>query len=132
MKRLLLSLVLVVSAIVSYASDYNYLIVQNNSGEETTYVLSGLVISMNEGTLKFTNAEVKDVTISISDVKKMYFAETSAINSIFANGQEGVVVYDLSGKVVGTYTSREAMESVLGKGLYIIKTQNGVTKEILK
>lgn len=131
MKRILLSLALLVSAFASYAADYRYLIVENNDGTEATYVLSGLSISMKDGQITFTNDEVTDVATTITDVKKMFFAETSAINATFAEA-DGVVVYDLSGKRIGAFKTREAMEQTIGKGVYVIKSGSTTRKELLK
>lgn len=131
MKRILLSLALLVSAVVTYAADYRYLVVEGNDGTEATYVLSGLSISMSGGVLTFANDEVTGVTASVDNVKKMYFAETSAINATFADGGS-VTVFDMSGKTVGTFSSREQMEKSLGKGVYVIKSGSTVRKELLK
>lgn len=131
MKRILLSLALLVSAVVTYAADYRYLVVEGNDGTEATYVLSGLSISMSGGVLTFANDEVTGATASVDNVKKMYFAETSAINSTFADGGS-VTVFDMSGKAVGTFSSREQMEKSLGKGVYVIKSGSTVRKELLK
>lgn len=132
MKKFFLSLILSVSTMFSFATDYKYIIVQNTDGTETTYALAGLKMSLKENVITVNNNEVIGSTINITDVKKMYFSETSAISKTFFNGGDGAVVYDMSGKIVGTYSTIEEMESTLKNGLYIIKTKNGVKKEIKK
>ena len=67
---------------MAHADDYPYLTFLDTNGTEQSVVATGLVITFSDGQMNATDNNGKVTTISLSDLKKMYFSSaTSAIDS---------------------------------------------------
>ena len=122
MKQLLIIFSLVLRSFTAKAGDYKFLILESNDG--TTYSMNaiGLTLSFSDGNLVSSDG----TTVSLNNLVKMYFSETSGISTLptFSNNSH-VIVYTIAGIQAGTYSDIMEAVSNLSKGLYIIKQKDG-------
>ena len=108
------------------ADDFHYLTFETTDGAKASVEISSLSITIDGTTLMAGNQ-----TFVLSNLSKMYFSvsdETSSATGIRQlgnlNSQEILAVYDLQGHQI----AKEQMK----KGVYIVKTQAGTYKIVLK
>lgn len=118
------------SAMAVRAADYKSLVFQTSDGT-TAVDLSSLVLTVADGKLVAANASGTQ-TFDLATLSKMYFSteEATGVKSVTTDGKASpLLVYDLSGRKVGSYTSLEAAKSVLRQGVYVVR-QNDKTFKI--
>jgi hypothetical protein len=105
------------------ATDFNFLTFEKADGSMVSLPVSGLTLTFIDGNLVASDG----TTLPLASLTKMFFTETSGISTVqsLASGPSGI--YTISGIYVG-----EASNSLsrLPKGVYIIKSPQGVTKKI--
>lgn len=125
---------LLLTAMSVRASDYKSLVFQDNSGT-TAIDLSSLVITVADGKLVATNAS-GTVTLSLSDLTKMYFSNddaTTGIKQAETTGEASPVqAYDIAGRSMGTFDSLASAKAQLRQGVYVIKQNNKTFKIVVK
>lgn len=133
MRKFVLLLMVWGSALVAQAEDYPYLTFEMTDGAKVSVSVESLTLSFNETTLTAGSQ-----TFTIFNLAKMYFTTTSetttgiesidnlSIDRLLSKDDE---VYDLSGKRVMSGTSSNAK---LKRGVYIIKTKDGISKIAVK
>lgn len=121
------------SAFVAQAEGYPYLTFEMTDGAKVSVSVESLTLSFSEMTLTAGSQ-----TFTLSNLAKMYFTATSetttgiesidnlSIDRLLSKDDE---VYDLSGKRVLSGTSYNAK---LKRGVYIIKTKEGISKIAVK
>ncbi len=121
------------SAFVAQAEGYPYLTFEMTDGAKVSVSVESLTLSFSEMTLTAGSQ-----TFTLSNLAKMYFTATSetttgiesidnlSIDRLLSKDDE---VYDLSGKRVLRGTSSNAK---LKRGVYIIKTKEGISKIAVK
>lgn len=119
MKRLLLSIFILMITLIAKAEGYHYLTFEMVNGQKVSVPSSELVIAFHDGKLT-TGGQ----TFEIANLKKMYFTlddATTSIKSINHNAfDESTDVYDLNGKRIA--------KGEIRKGIYIIKGKDETYK----
>lgn len=133
MRKFVLLLMVWGSSLVAQAEDYPYLTFEMTDGAKVSVSVESLKLSFSETTLTAGSQ-----TFTISNLSKMYFTTTSetttgieyidnlSIDRLLSKDDE---VYDLSGKRVLSRTSSNAK---LKRGVYIIKSKDGISKIAVK
>ncbi|MBE6312774.1 MAG: hypothetical protein E7076_06435 [Bacteroidales bacterium] len=131
MKKLWLFFLLMCSA-VTHAYDYPYLVFQTSNGELTTVSVESLTMSVSDENLQVTNID-GDTSFPILALSKMYFdSETTAMPQVQGCFSEKVVVFSVVGTQMGVFSSEAEALDALPRGVYIIKSNSGIIKKILK
>ena len=134
MKRVILILVLVASAVLSVSADnFNFLTLQQADGTEQSFNVSGLTITFSDGNM-LVSQDGTTTTLSLKDLNKMYFSVTSGIRQpeSVATKMETASVYDLQGRKVADNVQLSTINSELPKGGYIVKQGNTSVKIAVK
>lgn len=130
MRIFLLSFLLSLSALAMQGADFTYLTFQTEDGSEYSVVASGLSISFQDGNLVASDG----TSLPLTNLRKMYFSNASNISGLAGEKANGMVtVYNLQGKLLGSYPSLSEATAAMGKGLFLIKEENGKTqKKVVK
>ena len=134
MKRVILILVLVASAVLSVSADnFNFLTLQQADGTEQSFNVSGLTITFSDGNMLVSQGGTT-TTLSLKDLNKMYFSVTSGIRQpeSVATKMETASVYDLQGRKGADNVQLSTINSELPKGVYIVKQGNTSVKIAVK
>ena len=97
MKKVFL-LLAVCTAMMAYASTYNYLVFTNTEGTNTIFNVKNLTLNVEGSDLQVTNAD-GTVSILLTALKSMQFLEDSIISAVenVLNADAAVQVYSVSG-----------------------------------
>jgi len=134
MKKLLLSSMLCLFALVAWAGDYDYLVVQLENNSTVSYTSIGLELSFADGVMTVTSSDGDAAEYSVSDLQMLYFSdaavsgEATAIASVMVSESEPVEVYSANGSYVGRYSSKSEAQSTLQRGVYLLKGERAVVK----
>ena len=119
MKKLLLSLMLLLGTFTAHAEDYPYLTFQMTDGARVSVSSSSLTISISGTTLK-----AGDQSFTVSNLSKMYFSdhdESTGIETLCVSDWNEITdIYDLNGKKV----TKDQMQ----KGVYVVRSKKGTHK----
>lgn len=114
------------TALHIHAEGYPYLVLENTDGSTYSLSASGLTLTFSDGNLVASDG----TTVSLSQLRKMYFSETSSINNLKHLSSDEVTVFTPSGVSMGHFPSISTAVSRLPKGLYIIQEQDGMNHKI--
>ena len=130
MKKVFL-LLAVCSAMMAYASTYNYLVFTNTEGTNTVFSVANLWLNVDGSDLQVTNAD-GTVSILLTALKSMQFSEDSIISAVenVLNADAAVQVYSVSGSLLGSYGSLIEAAQTLDAGAYVI-SNGSVTQTIV-
>ena len=132
MKKVFLFVLGLAGTLMAHADDYPYLTFLDTNGTEQSVVATGLVITFSDGQMNATDNNGKVTTISLSDLKKMYFSSaTSAIDSTGTEEEakdSEVEVFTLAGNSRGKYEDIRQAKTALQKGVYVVKRSNQTLK----
>lgn len=130
MKRVILLIGFIVSALGMHADDYPYLAFQNTDGEVTILTANGLTLSYADGVLTAVTGGSSQ-TFETSKLSRMYFTDTATgIVSLNADGKpQAVEVFTADGRNLGRFASLQEAAKRLPKGAYVVKA-NGQTIKI--
>lgn len=123
MKKILVLVVAVVSAVMAQAGDYAYLVFVNQNNDTTALSVTDMTLKVQENSLSVTNAD-GTVNFTLTDLQFMQFMTEdgqmamSIDNMLDANAP--IDVYTIMGVKVGHYNSLPEAAEVLGKGSYVI------------
>ena len=142
MKRIYLSLMLLLGVTTASAQNYDYLILQENSGNATGLKIDGLKLTFDKGNLVAQNAEGTK-TIALADMQKMYFSSNPTSVGSVANGdvKDLVTVENGTLKVNAPADAKVAVYSVDGRqvkpgklttGTYVVRVNNKSVKVLVK
>lgn len=119
MKKLLLSLMLLLGTFTAHAEDYPYLTFEMTDGARVSVSSSSLTISISGTTLK-----AGDQSFTVSNLSKMYFSdhdESTGIETLCVSDWNEITdIYDLNGKKV----TKDQMQ----KGVYVVRSKKGTYK----
>lgn len=126
MKKYLLS-VLTVATAIAVNAEYKRLVFSSSDGTEQSIGLTNLNITFADGEMVATS-EGEMVKMPLASMQSMEFSNevVSNIPSI-SMAEERVTVYDTLGRRVGSYESSAAASAALPSGVYVFKTENGIT-----
>lgn len=130
MKKVFL-LLAVCTAMMAYASTYNYLVFTNTEGTNTIFNVKNLTLNVEGSDLQVTNAD-GTVSILLTALKSMQFLEDSIISAVenVLNADAAVQVYSVSGSLLGSYGSLIEAAQTLDAGAYVI-SNGSVTQTIV-
>lgn len=130
MKKVFL-LLAVCTAMMAYASTYNYLVFTNTEGTNTVFSVANLWLNVDGRDLQVTNAD-GTVSILLTALKSMQFSEDSIISAVenVLNADAAVQVYSVSGSLLGSYGSLIEAAQTLDAGAYVI-SNGSVTQTIV-
>lgn len=130
MKKVFL-LLAVCTAMMAYASTYNYLVFTNTEGTNTIFNVKNLTLNVEGSDLQVTNAD-GTVSILLTALKSMQFLEDSIISAVenVLNADAAVQVYSVSGSLLGSYGSLMEAAQTLDAGAYVI-SNGSVTQTIV-
>ena len=133
MKKILFLILFAGSALSSLAYDYPYLAFQTSNGSVTTVAVESLTLTVSGSSLVATNDD-GSVTLSLSDLSKMYFTTEAAtgISNVSSNTGNEVDVYTIAGIYIGRYSSFASARDRLGSGVYIVKSESRTQKITVK
>jgi hypothetical protein len=132
MKKEFLFVLGLAGTLMAHADDYPYLTFLDTNGTEQSVAATGLVITFSDGQMNATDNNGKVTTISLSDLKKMYFSSTtSAIDSTETEEEtkdSEVEVFTLAGNSLGKYEDIRQAKTALQKGVYVVKRSHQTLK----
>ncbi|MBP5339371.1 MAG: hypothetical protein J6Z14_08755 [Prevotella sp.] len=138
MKKLMMTTIVLLAALVVQAEDfaYPYLTFQTADGKKQSAPVSLLVMTVVGDQLVLQNP-IGSATFPLASLSKMYFSQTEAGSTVTAvsspSQAEGAVqVYTPSGIFVGNYASLAKAKGSLARGIYVIKTENATFKTTVK
>lgn len=132
MNKYLLTALMLVTAFVSKA-EYDQLVFQTAAGSDRVIGLTNLCITFADGKMTAIS-DGEEVVIDLLNLKSMEFNNSSGIAENFAAdtlSAGSVTVYSAAGQIAGTFTSVEDAYKHLTEGVYIFKTDNGVTFKMI-
>jgi hypothetical protein len=124
MKKIALTLLILVGTLTAQADGYTYLTFETTDGAKASVAIESLTLSINGTTL---TAGTQSFTLT--NLAKMYFSttdeSTTGIESISIETlDEATDIYDLQGHKV--------TKAQMTKGVYIVKTKTGTHKIVKK
>ena len=125
MKKIALTLLILVVTLTAQAEDFAYLTFETTDGAKASVAVEGLTLSISETTLT-----VGTQSFTLTNLSKMYFSttdeSTTGISEVMkADLNEATEIYDLSGKKI---VNSKSSNSKLPRGVYVIKTKQGTFK----
>ena len=128
MKRLLLTLFIVVTSLMARADDYPYMIFQTTDGTIHAMAVESLNMEINNGQLVATNNE-ETQTFTLTDLNRMFFCDdTTGIDEVFSDDAGEVTVFTVMGVFVGKYPNANEAVNALNGGVYLLKTKSNTVK----
>lgn len=111
-------------------AEFNRLVFRTLTGGEQSVGLTDLKITFADGQLLAT-ADGESVAIDLNSLSSMEFAyvEPTGIANTAIEG--AVTAYSADGINYGAFESKDAAAAALPNGLYIIKSETGLTSKLL-
>ena len=130
MKKVFL-LLAVCTAMMAYASTYNFLVFTNTEGTNTAFSVKDLTLKVEGSDLLITNAE-GTVSMLLTAMKSMQFSEDGTVSAVenILNADTPVQVFSVSGTSLGVYGSLMEAAQTLKAGAYVI-SNGSVTQTIV-
>ncbi len=114
--------------VIAVAADYPWLTFKMTDDSEISVLAADLAINSQNGYLILSSAFV-DKTIPLDQIYSMRFTTTSAGVETIEDIQSAVGdYYNLSGIMIGSFSSSDAARNVLPPGIYIVKNNSGSHK----
>ena len=132
MKKVFL-LLAVCTAMMAYASTYNYLVFTNQAGTTTAFKVNNLTLEVDGTDLQVTNDE-GTVTLILTELASMQFSVDQTVTSVenVLNADAPVQVYSVTGASIGTYCSMVEAAKGLNAGTYVISSGNQSLTVVIK
>lgn len=116
--------------LASWAADYPWLTFTMKDHTEISVASDNLDITFTDNNLRIVSSVVNQ-TIPVSRIASMKFnVSVTGVDEIEKDGVVPMSYYDLSGKYVGRYVSRDAAREALPSGIYIVKDRKKNSKII--
>ena len=124
MRKVLLSLILMMGALAANADSYTYLTFELTDGSKASVSVSSVSLNFSGTTLTVGNE-----TYTLTNLSKMYFTTsdqtTTGIESVTTETlNEAAEIFDLNGHKV--------QKAEMKKGIYIVKTKTGTHKMVVR
>lgn len=130
MKRFILSVICVMSFFGMQAQSYDYLTFQTSDGEQSVAAL-GTVITFSNGNMVVKNGQ-EEYTIALSNLNKFYFSDSASGIQEMEKSSEPVVVYTVSGQLIGRFSDANTAKANLPRGIYVTKGKNESNKMMVE
>ena len=132
MKKLLLTLIIIVVSLTAQAYDYPYLIFQTTDGTVRAMAVESMTISISGGNLVATNSE-ETQTYALADLSKMFFSEsTTGIEEMFSPDGGEVDVFAVTGAHLGRYANAQEATAHLKSGMYLLRSKSTTIKIVVR
>lgn len=134
MKKLILTLLLVTGIVTTKADNLQYLVFETLTGGSQSIGIDGLDLKFVDGNLVATSGD-ETLELELAEIAKMYFSAESVIVDGVAEiktDNNGVEIYTVSGIYCGRFASAGEAHSLLGKGMYVVKTSGKTYKMTVK
>ena len=135
MRKIGMVLAMLVCAVMAQAGEYAYLVFVNQNNDTTALSVTDMTISVNENSLKVTNAD-STVNFTLTDLQFMQFmteeGEMAMKLDHVLDANAPIDVYTILGVKVGRYNSLLEAAGVLGKGSYVIRNGKNAQKILLQ
>ncbi|MCR5312598.1 MAG: hypothetical protein K6E54_02920 [Bacteroidaceae bacterium] len=130
MKRIIFTLLCIMTWSLASAYDYPYMVFKTSDGTLTSVAVTSLEITISGTKLVVKNAS-GTTSFSLSDLSKMYFStEANSIEEIESHEENEVEIFSVTGVSYGKYVNVVAAKERLPKGVYVVNS-NGKTSKIL-
>lgn len=132
MKNVFLLLALSI-AMMSHASTYNYLVFTNQAGSTTSFAVSNLTLKVSGSDLQVTN-DGGTVNLLLTDLATMQFSIDRVATSVesILNADAPVLVYSVTGTLLGNYSSMVEAAKCLNAGTYVISNGDQSQTVVIK
>lgn len=125
MRRILLTLLLLVGIASARAYDYSYLTFETTDGNSVAIKVEGLTLSISNCCLVAVDTDGSDYTFAFSNLSKMYFSDdATGVQPLSPDSAEAVEVFTAEGKRIGRFANAQAAKAALGKGVYVLKSKS--------
>ena len=133
MKKIALTLLILVGTLTAQADGYTYLTFETTDGTKASVAIESLTLSINGTTLTAGTQQ-----FTLSNLSKMYFSTTdettTGINEIYDLQIDNLLlesteIYDLRGHKID---NRKLSDRQLPHGVYIVKTKSKTYKMVKK
>ena len=125
MRRILLTLLLLVGIASARAYDYSYLTFETTDGNSVAIKVEGLTLSISNCCLVAVDTDGSDYTFAFSNLSKMYFSDdATGVQPLSPDSAEAVEVFTAEGKRIGRFANAQAAKTALGKGVYVLKSKS--------
>ena len=135
MRKIGMVLAMLVCAVIVQAGEYAYLVFVNQNNDTTALSVTDMTISVNENSLKVTNAD-STVNFTLTDLQFMQFMTEDGQMAMkldhVLDANAPIDVYTILGVKVGRYNSLLEAAGVLGKGSYVISNGKNAQKILLQ
>jgi len=131
MKRFVLVLILMIGISAVRAYDYPYLVFQTTDGSSQSIEAEKLVLTFSGSQLVATNG-TENLTLTVSDLSKMFFSSTTSGVSQISEADGEVEVFTLSGIRMGSYSSVAQALKSLRSGIYVVSSKEKTIKITVK
>lgn len=130
MKKYLLSLILAITALTVNA-EYDRLLFFTTGGDVQSVGLTNLKITFTDTEMTASSSE-NVVKIALVDLQTMAFAgDVVGVDFATAADKEPVSVYAIDGSLKGHYDSLTEAATSLPSGVFIFKTESGITAKLM-
>ena len=132
MKNLFLLLALSI-AMMAHAGTYNYLVFTNQAGSTTAFSVSNLTLKVNDSDLQVTNDD-GTVNLVLTELLSMQFSIDQTATSVegILNADAPVLVYSVTGTLLGNYSSMVEAAKCLNAGTYVISNGDQSQTVVIK
>lgn len=134
MKKISLLVVMVVCALVAWATDYPFLVFTNTSGTTTVISVSSLTMTVSGSSLQVTNAEGTE-TFTLTELRNMQFSTNGDTITALENALDAdktVDVFSVTGVRLGSYENLIKAVTTLKSGVYVISDGKNSQKVVVK
>ena len=114
MRRILLTLLLLVGIASVRAYDYFYLTFETTDGNSVAIKVEGLTLSISNCCLVAVDTDGSDYTFAFSNLSKMYFSDdATGVQPLSPDSAEAVEVFTAEGKHIGNFANAQAAKAAL-------------------
>ena len=127
-KRFFLAVALSVATwAAASAYDYPYMNFVGNDDTILTLAVNEMTFEFSNGNMIVTNS-AGEHTFALTEMKKMYFTESSGLSQLWEDVDENVEVFSESGVSMGRFKNTRQALQALESGVYIIKGETKTLK----
>ena len=126
-------MLLSVSAALTQAADYPYLVFTNTANDTTALSIKGLTMRVEGTELQVTNAD-STTTFILTDLDRMQFSIDGTVTALtnILQSDAPVEAYTLTGTLLGSFSNLIEAATLLDKGVYVITNGKNAQKIVVK
>lgn len=129
MRKMVLTCLLIVSALMAQAGEYAYLVFTDTEGVTTAFTVTNWTASVDGSALKVTNDE-GTVSLELANLQSMQFsneAQPQGIENVL-DGDAPIMVFTILGTKIGSYDSLLQAATDLSQGVYVVSNGKSTVK----